>query len=129
MKTLCISKEIIVLIRVVVLLMQAQNQQSPTEGDSFQERYGDGVAWGGCTFVYLLGQETRFELLDFSYHVLAVAESDTLPTSLAYIEMMAKGTTSYSVVSNLTIVFQLHPCDGMHVLKSDTFLRASSWLV
>lgn len=77
--------------------LPAQNQQSPTEGDSFQERYGDGVAWGGCTIVYLLGQETRFELLDFSYHVLAVAESDTLPTSLAYIEMMAKGTTSYSV--------------------------------
>jgi cytoplasmic FMR1 interacting protein len=98
MKALCVAKETIVLIRVVVLLLQ-----SPAEGDSFQERYGDGVAWGGCTIVYLLGQETRFELLDFSYHVLAVAESDTLPTSLAYIEMVAKGTTSYSIVSNLTI--------------------------
>ena len=78
--------------------------QSPTEGDNFEERYGDGVAWGGCTIVYLLGQETRFELLDFSYHVLAVAESDTLPTSLAYIEMVAKGTTSYSIVCKLTII-------------------------
>lgn len=81
---------------LIAILLQAQNQ---SEGDSFEERYGDGVAWGGCTIVYLLGQEVRFELLDFSYHVLAVAESDTLPTSLAYIEMMAHGTTSYSLVS------------------------------
>lgn len=84
------------LIILLVFLLQTQNQQ---EGESFEERYGDAVAWGGCTIVYLLGQETRFELLDFSYHVLAVAESDTLPTSLAYIEMMAHGTTSYSIVS------------------------------
>lgn len=86
------------LITLELFLLQAQNQPS-VEGESFEERYGDGVAWGGCAIAYLLGQETRFELLDFSYHVLAVAESDTLPTSLAYIEMMAHGTTSYSIVS------------------------------
>lgn len=93
------------LIRVVLFIQQVQNQQPPIEGENFEERYGDGVAWGGCTIVYLLGQETRFELLDFTYHVLAVAESDTLSTSLAYIEMMAKGTTSYPVVRSLIHFF------------------------
>ncbi len=65
---------------------------------SFQECFGDAVAWGGCTILYLLGQELRFELLDFTYHVLSVAESDTLPSSLSYIESRAKGISSYSLV-------------------------------
>jgi len=71
--------------------------QSPGEGVSFQECFGDAVAWGGCTILYLLGQELRFELLDFTYHVLSVAESDTLPSSLSYIESRAKGISSYSL--------------------------------
>jgi cytoplasmic FMR1 interacting protein len=72
--------------------------QNPGEGVSFQECFGDAVAWGGCTILYLLGQELRFELLDFTYHVLSVAESDTLPSSLSYIESRAKGISSYSLV-------------------------------
>lgn len=76
---------------------QAYNQP-PVAEESFQEKFGDGVAWGGCTIVYLLGQELRFKLLDFTYHVLSVAETDTLPSSLSYIESMAKGTTAYSIV-------------------------------
>ncbi|CAK7341255.1 unnamed protein product [Dovyalis caffra] len=35
---------------------------------------GDSVAWGGCTIIYLLGQQMHFELFDFSYQVLNVAE-------------------------------------------------------
>ncbi|KAJ6694042.1 hypothetical protein OIU85_004797 [Salix viminalis] len=38
------------------------------------EVLGDSVAWGGCTIIYLLGQQLHFELLDFSYQVLNVAE-------------------------------------------------------
>jgi len=112
---------IVSLIILVAFLLQDQNQH---EAESFEERYGDAVAWGGCTIVYLLGQETRFELLDFSYHVLAVAESDTLPTSLAYIEMMAHGTTSYSIVSrrilNLRSTGQLH--DDKRYLRAPKLL-------
>jgi hypothetical protein len=51
------------------------------EADSFLEQYGDAVAWGGCTILYLLGQQLRFELLDFTYHVLAVAEAEALLSS------------------------------------------------
>ena len=35
---------------------------------------GDSIAWGGCTVIYLLGQQLHFELFDFSYQVLNVAE-------------------------------------------------------
>lgn len=38
------------------------------------EMLGDSVAWGGCTIIYLLGQQLHFELFDFSYQVLNVAE-------------------------------------------------------
>ena len=42
---------------------------------------GDYVAWGGCTIIYLLGQQLHFELFDFSYQVLNVAEVEA--TSLS----------------------------------------------
>lgn len=35
---------------------------------------GDSVAWGGCTIIYLLGQQLHFELFDFSHQVLNIAE-------------------------------------------------------
>ncbi|XP_039043565.1 protein PIR [Hibiscus syriacus] len=35
---------------------------------------GDSVAWGGCTIIYLLGQQLHFELFDFSYQILNIAE-------------------------------------------------------
>lgn len=38
------------------------------------EVLGDSLAWGGCTIIYLLGQQLHFELFDFSYQVLNVAE-------------------------------------------------------
>ncbi|XP_038725749.1 protein PIR isoform X2 [Tripterygium wilfordii] len=38
------------------------------------ETLGDSVAWGGCTIIYLLGQQLHFELFDFSYQVLNIAE-------------------------------------------------------
>ncbi|KAL7586887.1 hypothetical protein Lser_V15G35727 [Lactuca serriola] len=47
--------------------------------DSMQNKHemlGDSVAWGGCTIIYLLGQQLHFELFDFSYQVLNIAEVD-----------------------------------------------------
>lgn len=45
-------------------------QVPPTNHDML----GDSMAWGGCTIIYLLGQQLHFELFDFSYQVLNVAE-------------------------------------------------------
>ncbi|KAL6988945.1 hypothetical protein U1Q18_014695 [Sarracenia purpurea var. burkii] len=44
---------------------------------STHEVLGDSVAWGGCTIMYLLGQQLHFELFDFSYQVLNIAEAET----------------------------------------------------
>ena len=45
---------------------------------------GDSVAWGGCTIIYLLGQQLHFELFDFSYQVLNVAEVEAVSITQAH---------------------------------------------
>ncbi|KAF0913715.1 hypothetical protein E2562_024597 [Oryza meyeriana var. granulata] len=47
-----------------------------------QEVLGDSVAWAGCTIMYLLGQQQHFELFDFSYQFLNVAEIENATVSL-----------------------------------------------
>ncbi|EFA78321.1 component of SCAR regulatory complex [Heterostelium album PN500] len=42
---------------------------------SYQELFGDGYMWAGCTFIHFLGQQCRFELFDFCYHILNVEEA------------------------------------------------------
>ncbi|XP_073290091.1 protein PIR isoform X2 [Primulina huaijiensis] len=44
---------------------------------------GDSVAWGGCTIIYLLGQQLHFELFDFSHQVLNIAEVEAGSSTLA----------------------------------------------
>ncbi|XP_022988006.1 protein PIR isoform X1 [Cucurbita maxima] len=50
-----------------------ESAQSPSNN---HELLGDSVAWGGCTIVYLLGQQLQFELFDFSYQVLNISEAE-----------------------------------------------------
>jgi hypothetical protein len=57
-----------------------------------QERFGDAVSWGGCTIAYLLGQHLRFELLDFSYHVLTVGEGEMMPATHSIPERISKAS-------------------------------------
>lgn len=38
--------------------------------------FGEGLHWAGCTMVVLLGQQRRFEALDFCYHILRVQRVD-----------------------------------------------------
>ncbi|KAH6782702.1 transcription activator [Perilla frutescens var. frutescens] len=45
---------------------------------------GDSVAWGGCTIIYLLGQQLHFELFDFSHQVLNVAEVEVASVTSAH---------------------------------------------
>ncbi|KAH6759245.1 transcription activator [Perilla frutescens var. frutescens] len=45
---------------------------------------GDSVAWGGCTIIYLLGQQLHFELFDFSHQVLNVAEVEVASITSAH---------------------------------------------
>ncbi|XP_044482624.1 protein PIR [Mangifera indica] len=52
-----------------------ESDQAPSNN---REVLGDSVAWGGCTIIYLLGQQLHFELFDFSYQVLNIAEVEAI---------------------------------------------------
>lgn len=41
-----------------------------------RQLYGEGLNWAGCAIVVLLGQQRRFEALDFCYHILRVQRAD-----------------------------------------------------
>ncbi|POO02956.1 Cytoplasmic FMR1-interacting protein [Trema orientale] len=56
-------------------------EESIQVSSSNHELLGDSVAWGGCTIIYLLGQQLHFELFDFSHQVLNVAEVETASTT------------------------------------------------
>ncbi|XP_037086734.1 cytoplasmic FMR1-interacting protein-like isoform X2 [Pollicipes pollicipes] len=41
-----------------------------------EQMFGEGMHWAGCTMIVLLGQQRRFEALDFCYHLLRVQRVD-----------------------------------------------------
>lgn len=43
---------------------------------SFRQCFGDGLHWAGCMIIVLLGQQRRFDVLDFCYHLLKVQKHD-----------------------------------------------------
>lgn len=43
---------------------------------SCRQCFGEGLNWAGCTLIALLGQENRFEALDFCYHIVKVYAVD-----------------------------------------------------
>lgn len=44
---------------------------------SHRECFGEGLQWAGCAMLTLLGQQKRFEALDFCYHLSHVFEVDS----------------------------------------------------
>jgi len=42
----------------------------------YRQLFGEGLNWAGCTLIILLGQQRRFEALDFCYHILRVNRVD-----------------------------------------------------
>lgn len=46
---------------------------------SNHELFGDGLFWAGCTIMHFLNQQMRFEVFDFSYHILNVEEGSPNP--------------------------------------------------
>lgn len=43
---------------------------------TIEQLFGEGLNWAGCVMITLLGQQKRFEALDFSYHLLKVQRVD-----------------------------------------------------
>lgn len=43
---------------------------------TIEQLFGEGLNWAGCVLISLLGQQKRFEALDFCYHLLKVQRVD-----------------------------------------------------
>lgn len=41
-----------------------------------EEMFGEGLNWAGCSLIYLLGQQRRFEIVDFGTHFLRLQRVD-----------------------------------------------------
>jgi len=41
-----------------------------------EQLFGEGLNWAGCVMIVLLGQQRRFECLDFCYHIFRVQRVD-----------------------------------------------------
>jgi len=41
-----------------------------------EQMFGEGLNWAGCAMMVLLGQQRRFEALDFCYHIVRVQKVD-----------------------------------------------------
>ena len=55
---------------------------------AYRQLFGEGLNWAGCTLIVLLGQQRRFEALDFCYHILRVNRVDMK-------DEVIKGTVSH----------------------------------
>jgi hypothetical protein len=64
-----------------VLLAQGEGPFSPASHPAAssphcRQCFGDGLNWAGCSIIVLLGQQRRFDLFDFCYHLLKVQRQD-----------------------------------------------------
>ncbi|VDM07312.1 unnamed protein product [Wuchereria bancrofti] len=53
-----------------------QEGLNPLTEPLIEALFGDGLHWAGCGIIALLNQHRRFEILDFSYHLLRVHRAD-----------------------------------------------------
>jgi cytoplasmic FMR1 interacting protein len=67
---------------------------------------GDSVAWGGCTIIYLLGQQMHFELFDFSYQVLNIAEVEAGLLSQAHKNPHAAQVLKFTSIFEIVCVHE-----------------------
>lgn len=62
--------------------------------------FGEGLNWAGCLLIVLLGQQRRFEILDFCYHLLKVNRVDG-------VDDVVEGVVCYSVTNPVSAYTQL----------------------
>ena len=86
-----------------------------------RQLFGEGLNWAGCTLIILLGQQRRFEALDFCYHILRVNRVDMK-------DEVIKGTVSWRL--SWTSCFQnSHQIVGYRLTLGPTYLSFTTWLI
>ena len=68
-----------------------------------REWCGEGLQWAGCVLITLLGQQKRFEALDFCYHLLRVNEVDKQDADLQGTVSRDSGRTIRCSVNTLHV--------------------------
>lgn len=89
------------------------------------------MAWSGCTIMYLLGQQQHFELFDFSYQLLNVAEVENATLSLSLSSDRAKGSTFLQVQTSLSFALSrsgIQRQTGYFVLSSFAWIK-NLWMI
>lgn len=81
----------------------------PVRGTEYtiEELFGEGLNWAGCAMIVLLGQQRRFEALDFCYHILRVQRVDGKDEDVKGIvsKMVSKMKKSHRVNNMSHIIF------------------------
>ncbi|CAL8098785.1 unnamed protein product [Calicophoron daubneyi] len=81
-----------------------------------EEMFGEGLSWAGCAIILLLGQQRRFEILDFGGHLLRLQRADkkdVTPEGVS-LERMAARLSRFSVLNRqifATLNVYLNPKD------------------
>ncbi|KAL7063158.1 hypothetical protein AAHC03_0794 [Spirometra sp. Aus1] len=85
-----------------------------------EEMFGDGLNWAGCAIICLLGQQRRFEMLDFGGQFLRIQRADKkdiLPDGFS-LARLATRLSRFSVLNRqifATLNNYLHPVDRADV--------------
>lgn len=65
----------------------------------FRQCFGDGLNWAGCAIIVLLGQQRRFDLFDFCYHLLKVQRQDGKDEIIKNVVSVIQNTGKVSYMS------------------------------
>uniref|UniRef100_A0A672NHS8 Cytoplasmic FMR1-interacting protein 2-like n=1 Tax=Sinocyclocheilus grahami TaxID=75366 RepID=A0A672NHS8_SINGR len=67
-----------------------------------EQCFGDGLNWAGCAIIVLLGQQRRFDLFDFCYHLLKVQRQDGKDEIIKNVPLkkMADRIRKYQILNN-----------------------------
>ncbi|XP_037117473.1 cytoplasmic FMR1-interacting protein 2 isoform X1 [Syngnathus acus] len=67
-----------------------------------EQCFGDGLNWAGCAVIVLLGQQRRFDLFDFCYHLLKVQRQDGKDEIIKNVPLkkMADRIRKYQILNN-----------------------------
>ncbi|KAL5113064.1 hypothetical protein TcWFU_010192 [Taenia crassiceps] len=81
-----------------------------------EEMFGEGLNWAGCTLITLLGQQRRFEMLDFGAHFVKLQRSDKKDTSKdgVCLARLATRLSRFNVLNRQIFAIlnnHLHPID------------------
>ncbi|KYQ91088.1 component of SCAR regulatory complex [Tieghemostelium lacteum] len=100
---------------------------------SFHELFGDGLMWAGCSIIHFLGQQYRFEVFDFCYHILNVEEAATIRSDKPQLKSFFRSAQlikdiNQQIFSILNTYCPPPPCSNI-ILSPPTTEQAEQFIV